>query len=289
MRLVPILVLALSVAACDKSTSKNGPSPEAPAAPGAKPAADPVTKDKAAEPVAKAADPAAKAAEPAVKAPEPPKPVTQTGVLDLEMQEVEGGYQVITPRVTLKFPAKPTVQRQDAKTPFGDTIPGAVAVVESGNRFSGLIYIPIPKELPYDVPKGLKGARDGMLGMFEGKYEAKDEKVKLGPFTANHVIADGSRAGHAFHVEAWIAYDPAGHTVYGVMSLRTPDDLEGIAELPAAFTLRADAKVAETEPGDVGAVKSLLPSKAGKAGNTKAVAKPTSPKPAPTPTGDDPF
>lgn len=287
MRLVPILVLALSVAACDKSTSKSGgplgAGPEAPAAPGAKPAADPVTKDKAAEP-------GAKAAEPVAKAPEPPKPVTKTGVLDLEMQEVEGGYRVITPRVTLMFPAKPTVQRQDAKTPFGDTIPGAVAIVESGNRFSGLIYIPIPKDLPYDVPKGLKGARDGMLGMFEGKYEAKDEKVKLGPFSANHVIADGSRGGHAFHVEAWIAYDKVGHTVYGVMSLRTPDDLEGIATLPAGFVLRTDAKAAAPNPedvSDVDAVKSLLPTKGG-AGTAKAVAKPA-PKPAPAPAGDDPY
>src|SRR6185369_6389165 len=113
--------------------------------------------------------------------PKPAKPAEKTGVLDLELQEVDGGYKIITPRITQFFATRPQVQRQDAQTPYGDTIPGGVAIVEGGDRFAGLIYIPIPKDIPYDVKKGLKGARDGMLGMFEGPYDAKDDKTKLGP------------------------------------------------------------------------------------------------------------
>lgn len=229
MRLVPILALTLSFAACDK---KSG-SPPAEGSAGV--AANRPTEAKNAEPKTEEPKPA-----------EPPKPVTKTGILDLELQEVAGGYKLITPRFTQFFTTKPAVQRQDAQTPFGDTIPGGVAIVEGGDRFAGLIYIPIPKDIPYDVAKGLKGARDGMLGMFDGKYDAKDDKTKLGPLEANHVVAEGSRAGHSFHVEAWIAYDEGGRTVYGLMSLRTPSDLNDVAKLKDGFELRPDAAPALT-------------------------------------------
>jgi hypothetical protein len=230
MRLVPALALVLTVsAACDKKGA-----PER--------AADPVAVAAAPAVVAEAPKPPPPPAPPA-----PPKPVVKTGVLDLQLQEIDGGWKLITPRATQTFTAKPSVERQDAKTPFGDTIPGAVAMVESGDRFGGLIYIPIPKNIPYDVKKGLKGARDGMLGMFEGAYDAKDEPAKLGPWTANHVVAEGSREGHRFHVEAWIAYDPVGHTVYGLMALRMPTDLDGIGAMHDAFAIREDA-VADVEP-----------------------------------------
>lgn len=266
MRLVPILALSLSLAAaCDKKTEKVDPAPTTgPAAIATK------TEAKPAEP---------KPAEP--KKEEPPKPVTKTGILDLELQEVEGGYKLISPRFTQFFPSKPQVQRQDAKTPFGDTIPGAVAIMESNNRFAGLIYIPIPQDIPYDVAKGLKGARDGMLGMFDGKYEAKDEKTKLGPLDANHVIADGSRAGQKFHVEAWIAYDEGGRTVYGLMSLRMPTDTTDVAKITEGFEKRADAApdMAPTE-GDKDAE--------GKDAKKKAAA-PAGKKPAKEAKADNPF
>lgn len=243
MRLVPILALSLSLfTACDKkadNADKAGPTASDPKA---------VEANKATEP--KKAEP--KPAEPPKE--EPPKPVTKTGTLDLEMQEVAGGYNVITPRFTQFFPAKPQVQRQDAAAPDGTTIPGAVAIVQSGERFAGLIYIPIPKDVNYNVPKGLKGARDGMLGMFEGKYDAKDDKTKLGPLDANHVVAEGSRGGHKFHIEAWIAYDEGGRTVYGLMSLRMPNDLEGVDKVKEGFQLRPDAAAAvEPVEGDVDA------------------------------------
>lgn len=275
MRLVPLLILALSVTACDKAKGGGGltehskDTAEATGSAGAKP--DPVAKETATKEAEKA-----KAPEPPPKAPEPP---TKTGVLDLEIQKVAGGYKIVTPRITQLFATKPTVQRQDAQTPFGDTIPGAVAVVEGGDRFAGLIYIPIPKQIPYDVPKGLKGARDGMLGMFDGKYDAKDDKVKLGPFDANHVVAEGERAGHKFHVEAWIAYDDVGRTVYGLMSLRMPGDLDGIGKLPEGFTLRPDAPMAK--PADTHAKLPPLP--IGKNASTKAPAKPA------TAAKDNPF
>ncbi|MBL9017030.1 MAG: hypothetical protein JNL83_22785 [Myxococcales bacterium] len=155
---------------------------------------------------------------------------------------------MLTPRVSQFFTGKPSVQRQDAKAPSGETVPGAVAMVEGADRFAGLIYIPIPKDLPYDVPKGLKGARDGMLGMFDPGYTAKDEKAKLGPLDANHVIAEGSSQGQRFHVEAWIAYDEPGHAVYGLMALRMPGDLGGLDKLVEGFSLREDAKPAEEKP-----------------------------------------
>ena len=77
-----------------------------------------------------------------------------------------------------------------------------------------------------------------MLGMFEGAYKSSDEKSKLGPFDANHVKADGSKSGHTFHIEAWIAYDEVGKTVYSVMELRQPGDLANIDAVAKSFALR---------------------------------------------------
>jgi hypothetical protein len=201
--------------------------------------------------------------------------VTKTGILDLELQEVAGGYKVSSPRFTQMFATKPQVQRQDTKSPSGDEIPGAVAMVAVGDRFAGLIYIPIPKDIPYDVAKGLKGARDGMLGMFDGKYDAKDDKTKLGPLDASHVAADGSRAGQAFHVEAWFAYDEGGRTVYGLMSLRKPSDLEGVDKLKEGFALRSDAApaIAPTEGDKDASGKEAKPEKGVK--KSAAPAKPS--------------
>jgi len=258
MRLVPLLALSLSFAtACDKKTSPDQPAP----------GVAPVNKD---EPKTEAkTEP--KKEEP--KKEEPPKPVTKTGILDLELQEVAGGWKLITPRFTQLFTTKPAVQRQDAQSPSGDTIPGAVGIQQGGERFAGLIYIPIPSNIPYDVAKGLKGARDGMMGMFEGKYDAKDDKAKLGPLDANHVVAEGSRAGQKFHVEAWIAYDEGGRTVYGLMALRTPADLEGVDKLKEGFELRPDAAPAipPTEGDKDAAGNDVKP--ATKAGAAKKSAK----------------
>ena len=245
MRFVPVLAAAVFTlsAACDKK--KDGD----PASGGSAGAADPVAKGS--DP-AKGGDTKPGETKPGETklaedkpAPKPPGKPEKTGVLDVEIQEVDGGWNVLTPRAKQFFTSKPSVQRQDAQTPFGDTVPGAVAMVEGGDRFAGLIYIPIPKDLPYDVPKGLKGARDGMLGMFDPGYTAKDEKAKLGPLEANHVTAEGSREGHKFHVEAWIAYDEGGHSVYGLMALRMPTDLGGLDKLVEGFAIREDAKPAE--------------------------------------------
>jgi hypothetical protein len=148
-------------------------------------------------------------------------------------------------------------------------------MVEGNDRFGGLIYIPIPKDIPYDVQKGLKGARDGMLGMFEGKYDAKDEKTTLGGLEANHVTAEGSREGHRFHVEAWIAFDPVGRTVYGLMALRMPSDLEGIAKMREGFELRPDAKPAAQD--DAKALDKVMKKEAAKTAPKAPAAK------------DDPF
>ena len=243
MRFVPAFVAVLALtAACDKK--KEG---DPAATGGTTGSADPVAKGTD---TAKPGDTKSGETPPPPPTPKPPKAPEKTGVLDVEIQEVDGGWKVLTPRVSQFFTSKPAVQRQDAQTPFGDTVPGAVAMVEAGNRFVGLIYIPIPKELPYDVPKGLKGARDGMLGMFDPGYTAKDEKAKLGPFDANHVTAEGSSQGQRFHVEAWIAYDEAGHSVYGLMALRMPSDLSGLDKLTEGFALREDAKPAEKAAGD---------------------------------------
>lgn len=233
MRFVPVLAAAVFTlfAACDKKKEGDAPSGGGAADPVAK-SGDPA-KDPGPSPTEKPADP---------PKPKAPGPVTKTGVLDVELQEVDGGWKVLTPRVSQLFATKPSVQRQDAQAPSGETVPGAVAMVEGGDRFAGLIYIPIPKDLPYDVPKGLKGARDGMLGMFDPGYTAKDEKAKLGPLDANHVIAEGSREGHKFHVEAWIAYDEPGRAVYGLMALRMPSDLGGLDKLVEGFSIREDAK-----------------------------------------------
>ena len=262
MRFVPAFAVVLALtAACDK---KKGGEPAT--AGGSAGAADPVAKGadtKAGE--TKAAD-TTKPADPPPP-PKAPKAPEKTGVLDVEIQEVDGGWKVLTPRASQFFTSKPTVQRQDAQTPFGDTVPGAVAMVEAGNRFVGLIYIPIPKELPYDVPKGLKGARDGMLGMFDPGYTAKDEKAKLGPLDANHVTAQGSSQGQRFHVEAWIAYDEPSHAVYGLMALRMPSDLSGLDKLVEGFTIREDAKPAD-KPADKAGDKP-----ADKAGDAKAPAE----------------
>jgi len=234
MRLVSLLALSLSLTtACDKKTSSESTGSAAPAVAKTEPGKDPAKPATPAKDEPKQEEP---------KAEQSPKPATKTGILDLELQEVAGGYKVITPRFTQFFPSLPQLQRQDAKTPSGDTIPGGVAIASGGNRFAGLIYIPVPKDTPYDVAKGLKGARDGMLGnMFEGKFTAKDDKAKIGPLDASHVVAEGSRSGQKFHVEAWFAYDPGGRTVYGLMSLRMPTDLEGIDKFPAGFEKRADA------------------------------------------------
>ncbi len=269
MRLVPILAVTLSLAACDKKP----PASEVRPSPGAAASAEveKAKKEEAKKEEAKKEEP--KKEEP--KKEEPPKPVTTTGILDLELQEVAGGYKLITPRFAQFFTTKPAVQRQDAKTPFGDMIPGAIAIVTGDDRFAGLIYIPIPKDIPYDVPKGLKGARDGMLGMFEGKYDAKDDKTKLGPLDASHVVADGSRGGHAFHVEAWIAYDEGGRTVYGLMSLRMPTDLDGVAKLKDGFELRSDAApaIAPTEGDKTAGGNDAKPAKSVK--KSAAPAKPS--------------
>lgn len=263
MRLVPAFVLALSlVSACDKKEGGGGFGSPPPADPVAK-GTDPAKADPG-KPAVAPADPAK--AEPPPPPPAP-KPVMATGVLDLDLQEVPGGWKIITPRYTQFFTSKPNVARQDAQTPFGDTIPGAVAMVEGNDRFGGLIYIPIPKDIPYDVKKGLKGARDGMLGMFDGKYDAKDEVTTLGGLEANHVTAEGSREGHRFHVEAWIAYDPVGRTVYGLMALRMPSDLEGISKMRDGFELRPDAKPGEkgAATDDAGSLDKVIKKEAAKA------------------------
>lgn len=225
MRTLPVLVLVVA-AACSKSEP---------------------SKKEPASGTGKASTAAAAATPPAAKEKKPPPPPTPTGVLDLEIQRMpadgatRASYHLLMPKFSQQFRARPKVERQDTPTPDGlAKIASAFAISSVGETFDGLIYVPIPEDIEYDVPKGLKGARDGMLKMMK-ITSVKDEESTLGPLKANHVTATGSAQGQKLRVEAWIAFDDASRTLYGLMALRKEGVRDGIDALHAGFTAR-DAK-----------------------------------------------
>lgn len=160
-----------------------------------KPAADPVAAKPAADAVEK---------------------VTKTGVLDLEIIEKAGMFTLHDSTYRVTFPSKPQVEQTDSAAPNGTKLPGAVATATIGNdQAYGMILIVIPKGIPYDAKKGMKGARDGMIRQVNAKV-VSENAMKIAGVPGRRTIATATIDGQKLTLELQFAYDKKRHAVFGL-------------------------------------------------------------------------
>jgi hypothetical protein len=216
-------IATLVLVGCDKGSKDSGKDP-ASAKPGS---AAPVT-DKAAPPAAPVAAPApAPAPTPApapVKPAEPAQPVEDKvlalGVLDLEMVEHGKLFILHDEAYELAFPIKPAVQASDQVTPSGVKLHAASALATNDSDIYGLFVIPIPKGVPYDVKKGLNGARDGALKNINAKL-VSEINTTFGGLKGRKATGAATLAGKDLKLDLYLAYDKAHHTMIGLFIATT--------------------------------------------------------------------
>jgi hypothetical protein len=210
-RLRITLITVLTLTACSKDKPQPAPAPTpGSAATGKSVTATAMEATQPAGQVAKPADP------PLPKQPELPK-VTKTGVLDFELAEADGHFVLRDDAYELTFPFKPDVEGGDQVAPSGAKLHIASGLAEKGNDIFGFFIIPVPKNVPYDVDKGLKGARDGALAKINGKLET-ETATKMDSLKGRKSIATASVGGQSLHVEMVLAFDKDRHTVLGMFT-----------------------------------------------------------------------
>src|ERR1700749_3411278 len=116
-----------------------------------------------------------------------------TGALDLDLTQKGSAYVLRDDSYEITFPNKPEVTATD--TPAnGTTFKNASAIYESGTDVYGFFMVPIPKGVPYDVKKGIDGARDGALQNVNGKIVKEDDAV-VGGLKGRHTLGKANIQG----------------------------------------------------------------------------------------------
>ena len=137
------LISVLAVAGCDKA---GAPASTKGSGDVSKPMTPPVAVEKMVPPDASA------------------ERVSPAGALDFELVEKVGSYTLRDKAYEATFQSTPKVQPQEQSTAGGIKLHGLMAISEIGELEAyGLIVLPIPRNVAYDIPKGMHEARDGMF------------------------------------------------------------------------------------------------------------------------------
>jgi hypothetical protein len=154
---------------------------------------------------------------PAVAPVEAPETVTKTGVLDLELATRGSRYTVRNATFDLTFPVRPTVQEQTDKGADGTVLHSGLALGTKGSEELGFFVMPIPKDVAYDVKKGLTGARDGAMNNI-GATILSETDTKIGGLAGRKVSASAMNGGQKLFVDLFLAWDEPHRQLFGVFT-----------------------------------------------------------------------
>jgi hypothetical protein len=170
---------------------------------------------------------------------------TATGVLDLETVPHGDATIVRDAAYSFEFPWAPKVEQVDSPIPDGGKLAGAtvIGLAPDGARGVGVMMLPVPKSQPYDVKKGIAGARDGILGAIQATL-LTEKVARLGPFSGKKITASAALGGTQYAIEVILAWDPGHHTMIGLYSLMPAT--KGVDRAPidafyASFQVKAGA------------------------------------------------
>ena len=212
------LFTVLAVAACDKpgapaSTKGSGDTKPVVTAP--------VAADKVAPPDA------------------PAERVSPSGALDFELVEKVGSYTLRDQAYEATFQSTPKVERQDQTTATGIKLHGLMAISAIGVLEAyGLIVLPIPRNVPYDIPKGMHEARDGMFKAM-GATMTSDKDFVVGGLPGRQAVGKASLQGTDMRIELRLSFDKPHNTMVGLMALTKSEDLDAeVAGFLKSFTVK---------------------------------------------------
>ena len=97
----------------------------------------------------------------------------------------------------------------------------AIGVLEA----YGLIVLPIPPNVPvpYDIPKGMHEARDGMFKAM-GATMTSDKDFVVGGLPGRLAVGKASLQGTDMRIELRLAFDKPHNTMVGLMELTKSED-----------------------------------------------------------------
>ncbi len=151
--------------------------------------------------------------------------VKPAGALDFELVEKVGSYTLRDKAYEATFQSTPKIQPQDQVAASGIHLHGLMAIASIGELEAyGLIVLPIPSNVPYDIPKGLHDARDGMFNAMNAKM-TKDQPFKVGGLDGSQAIGTTTLQGTPMRIELRIAFDKPHNTMVGLMALTKSEDL----------------------------------------------------------------
>ena len=96
---------------------------------------------------------------------------------------------------------------------------GADVSYDAPGITTDLLYMPIPKDRPYDGTRGMAVTIEEMLATTPPAERPTSEPSKLGPLDALHIVMESrpkDATAKPFHFEGWAAWDEPARTLYAL-------------------------------------------------------------------------
>jgi len=207
------LIATLAFVGCDKRSEDSNKGPAS-----VKPGPAAPVSDKAAPPASTTPAPApVKPGEPATHVGDG---VGATGVLDLELVEHGKQFVLRDEAYEIAFPIKPLVEGGDQVAPNGAKLHTANAVASNDSDIYGLLMIPVPIGVPYEIEGVLTGARDDTLKNINAKL-VSETQTTFGGLQGRKAIGRTEVGGKELHIDLYLAYDKSHHTTIGLLVATT--------------------------------------------------------------------
>jgi hypothetical protein len=203
------LIATLASVGCDKPSKDSNEGPAS-----VKPGPAAPVSDKATPPVPTTPDPAP------VKPGEPATHVGgrggATGVLDLELVEHGKLFVLRDEAYEIAFPIIPQVEGRDQVAPSGAKLHTASVVASNDSDIYGLLLIPVPQGVPYEIEKGLTGTRDDTLKNINAKL-VSETQTTFGGLQGRKATGRAEAGGKDLQIDFYFAYDKSHHTMIGLL------------------------------------------------------------------------
>jgi hypothetical protein len=165
-----------------------------------------------------------------------------TGVLDLELVEHGKLFVLRDEAYEISFPIKPLIEGSDQVAPSGAKLHTASVVASNDSEIYGLLLIPVPKGIPYDIEKGLTGARDDALKNINAKL-VSETPTPFGGLQGRKATGRAEVGGKDLQIDFYFAYDKYHHTMIGLLVATTQAaPPKEVANFIASFKVNPDGQ-----------------------------------------------
>ena len=155
--------------------------------------------------------------------------ITKAVALDFDLVDNGTSFVLQDSAFAVTFPKHPKVKVEAKTSASGIALSPLTAVATIDEDFYVLVVLPIPKDVPYDVDKGMSGTRDGALGNISGTIVSESATTLGGIAKARKTVATAVVGGKTLRVDMIVAWDDTHRCLIAIFTATTATDSTAIA------------------------------------------------------------